>query len=88
VTLRRLAEAGWATAEVYDLCWLDCPEPGYLKSVLSARTGVIRVICLCVEHALKLENGAYFSDYEGAPLPAESIAGQWPWQEQELESVA
>lgn len=83
----QLAEAGWDTSVVYDLCWLDCPEPGYLKSVISV-SGAVRVICLCAEHALKLEHGAYFSDYEGAPLPADSIAGQWPWQEQELESVA
>lgn len=76
--LRSLAENGWPVLvhPPYDLCWLDCNRRGWLKTSDDGE----RVICLCPQHALVLEAGAYHGDYTGAPLPPESVAGQWPWR--------
>jgi hypothetical protein len=58
----------------YDLCWLDCPEPGTLLTWRGLS------ICLCRAHHDKLAEGAYGGSYAGAPLPPDSLAGSWPWQ--------
>lgn len=68
-----LAGCGWETGEPFDVCWLDCPEPGFL---LRHRG---RVICLCPGHALILQSGCWDGDYAGAPLPPETRARAWPW---------
>lgn len=73
-----LREAGWHTGEYFDTCWLDCAKPGYL--LISGN----RVICLCPEHALVLEQGRWDGDYTGAPLPPESRATEWPWQKRNM----
>jgi hypothetical protein len=70
----RLGAWGWQLARPFDICWLDCPEPGYLLTWRGLS------ICLCLPHAVKLQAGSFGGDYAGAPLPAESIATSWPWQ--------
>jgi hypothetical protein len=76
-----LAANGWSP-QVYDLCWLDCPEPGYRKTWYSNE------ICLCAAHARVLESGRYGGSYKGAPLPPESAAVAWPWCPVERRLVA
>lgn len=60
--------------EPFDLCWLDCPEYG----TLLVWRGLS--IVLCPAHRRKLLEGCYGGSYAGAPLPADSLAGSWPWQ--------
>ena len=69
-----LRENGWHMQFVFDTCWLDCPEPGYLL------VSGVRIICLCQAHAVALQTGCWHGDYSGAPLPPESQATEWPWQ--------
>lgn len=71
-----LRRHGWLIEYSFDLCWLDCPEPGYL--LIESDRG--RCICLCLNHALDLQAGCWEGDYTGAPLPATSQATSWPWQ--------
>jgi len=71
---RVLERHGWRVAQTYDICWLDCPQPGFLLQ----HDG--RAICLCLEHALDLQAGCWEGDYTGAPLPPASRATTWPWQ--------
>lgn len=79
-----LAENGWSQ-ETTDTCWLDCTEPGHRK------TWHRSVIVLCVPHARVLEAGKltfrgragrWSATYRGAPLPADSMAAEWPWRRQ------
>lgn len=73
---------GWS-AEPYDACWLDCPDPdGYLKTWHRSQ------ICLCMRHLSILEEGKltypgrggrWTATYRGAPLPPETVATAWPW---------
>lgn len=76
---RFLADHGWLIIGKvpYDLCWLDCSASGWLK----VDNG--RCICLCPDHALVLEQGAFNGDYDGALPPADSMADDWPWRVQE-----
>lgn len=69
---------GWPVAEypAFDICWLDCDRPGMLKVSATGFT----CICLCIEHAVVLENGRFGADYDGALLPPDSMAGAWPWR--------
>jgi hypothetical protein len=67
-----LASLGWSAAP-RDICWMDCERPGHVKYDGK------RVICLCLDHAALLESGCIGGDYTGAPLPAESLAPEWPW---------
>lgn len=69
-----LAFHDWNMDAPWDLCWLDCPEPGYL--LVSGN----RCICLCLAHAVTLQAGCWHGDYSGAPLPPASRAVAWPWQ--------
>lgn len=79
-----LAAHGWPVeaAEPFDLCWLDCNRKGWLKTVKMGKPGHVTAmcICLCTQHAVVLEEGAWGSDYTGAPLPPDSEAGEWPWR--------
>lgn len=59
--------------EPFDLCWLDCPEPGWLLTWRGMS------ICLCRRHLDKLQDGCYGGSYAGAPLPPDTLAGSWPW---------
>ena len=59
----------------YDICWLDCPEPGRLI------THQGREICLCDTHHYVLERGRWGDSYEGAPLPVVTKASAWPWRD-------
>jgi hypothetical protein len=82
---RWLAAHDWS-AEPVDVCWLDCDQPGYLKTWRS-RSGPRKhwrnyEIVLCVPHAKVLEAGAYDGSYIGAPPPPDSAAVSWPWQVQ------
>ena len=72
-----LSAAGWAS-HPDDICWLDCDRPGYRKTHRG------REIRLCVPHATKLEAGTVRGVYEGAPLPLESMAAEWPWRPAEV----
>lgn len=76
-TLQTLAELGWPilVRAPFDLCWLDCNRKGWLKTDDAGEL----CICLCPEHAMVLESGAYNGDYNGALLPAGSMANEWPW---------
>lgn len=58
----------------WDICWLDCPDPGYRKQWHRSE------ICLCAQHAWFLEEGYLGATYSGAPLPPGSRAGCWPWR--------
>jgi hypothetical protein len=71
-----LHDQGWVIRRQasYDLCWLDCDNPGWLKQCQGQR------ICLCIAHAVLLEEGAWRGDYTGAPLPPDSRAQEWPWR--------
>lgn len=73
-----LAGRGWDLTQVYDVCWLDCPIPGFRK-VWRLPDGTAQEICLCAWHAVRLEQGEWAGDYIGAPLPEESVAADWPW---------
>lgn len=75
-----LLQRGWSQ-DVYDLCWLDCPSPGYRKTWHHSE------ICLCSAHAVLLENGYLNATYAGAPLPTGSRATAWPWRRQESRVV-
>lgn len=70
-----LRQNGWDMGRSWDFCWLDCDRPGFLR----IQGG--RCICLCLEHAVLLQAGCWAGDYDGAPLPPESRATAWPWQE-------
>lgn len=85
-TTEFLAGRGWEMSRAADLCSLDCAAPGY-RRVWTDRRGVTREIILCAEDAKCLEDGAMDGDYRGAPLPADSLAGEWPWV-QVAEAVA
>lgn len=76
--LRHLAEQSWPVLvkDSFDLCWLDCSKKGWLKTDDAGEL----CICLCPAHALVLEEGAYNGDYNGALLPAGSMANEWPWK--------
>lgn len=75
-----LRDRGWQVdGDHFDLCWLDCSDPGWLKTWKPPQ-GRALCICLCSKHALRLENGVYGGDYTGAPLPPDSMADEWPWQ--------
>ena len=74
-----LADRGWHVfGEPFDMCWMECSENGYLRTWKSA--GRALCICLCPAHARLLEDGAWGRDYSGAPLPADSMAAEWPWR--------
>lgn len=81
-SLSQLHASGWQIRGYFDLCWLDCPEWGFLKlwdePVLGGgfRT---RAICLCPYHAEFLQKGSFRGDYTGAMLPPSSMALEWPW---------
>lgn len=62
------------STEPVDTCYLDCSEEGHLKTWRS------KEIVLCVPHARVLEAGKVGGSYNGAPLPAESVATEWPWR--------
>jgi hypothetical protein len=81
-----LASRGWDMSVTVDLCSLDCAAPGY-RRVWTDRSGVTREIILCSEDAEFLEAGVLDGDYQGAPLPPDSLAGEWPWV-QVAQSVA
>jgi hypothetical protein len=68
-------------SEPWDLCWLDCPEDGYLL------VDGDREICLCPEHAARLRAGRFGGSYAGAPLPPDSMAGAWPWRDRMAEAA-
>lgn len=70
--LRSLTDLGWSARPV-DVCWLDCNQPGHMKTHRS------REIVLCIRHAHILEDGRMEGTYSGAPLPPESAAADWPW---------
>lgn len=74
-----LERSGWDVEHVYDICWLDCEQAGHRKEIDGKRE-----ICLCLGHAYVLEGGVAFGDYDGAPLPEDSRAVEWPWRELEL----
>lgn len=69
---------GWSRQPV-DVCYLDCPMPGYLLQVGDSH------ICLCASHARVLEGGKYRNSYRGAPLPLRTKATSWPWQDWPVE---
>jgi hypothetical protein len=80
-----LHERGWPVlGDPFDLCWMECSDPGWLKTwhTGSPRWGPVAAlcICLCERHALLLEQGSWSGDYSGAPLPPESMATEWPWR--------
>jgi len=75
-----LLSRGWLLRDQpFDLCWLDCAHSGWLRTWRPDGAKAL-CICLCLEHALCLEQGVYGGDYTGAPLPAESLADEWPWR--------
>lgn len=76
-----LAERGWPVHQTapFDLCWMDCSDPGWLKT-WKPPAGQPLCICLCDRHALTMEQGVFAGDYTGAPLPPESMASEWPWR--------
>jgi hypothetical protein len=73
--VNELLEArGWALLPG-EPCWLDCTVmPAYLKRWHHSE------IVLCAPHAERLEDGYMGGSYSGAPLPADSMASEWPWQ--------
>lgn len=77
-----LRDNGWSMTEPFDICWLDCDQPGYLLVSGS------KSICLCQAHAIVLQIGCWHGDYAGAPLPPESRATAWPWQGEPVTSAA
>lgn len=77
--LRGLAGLGWEVDAAPDVCWLDhAAAPAYRK-VWTDRYGRRWEIYLCPGDALVLEQGAWNGDYDGAPTPGASMAGEWPW---------
>jgi hypothetical protein len=70
--------AGWSP-EVWDVCYLECGEPGYLRRWTSP-DGVDLYIALCLPHAVTLEHGVFNGSYRGAPLPSDSRCTEWPWR--------
>lgn len=48
----KLVKRGWSE-HVYDICWMDCPEPGY-----HLVSGGAWEICLCIDHILEMESSA------------------------------
>lgn len=78
-----LAARGWDLSSSPDYCWLDHAElvPGYRKVIDDGHRRW--EIILCVPDALVLECNAEDNgdiDYTGALTPADSRAGEWPWQ--------
>ena len=69
-----LTALGWS-AEPWDTCWLECSASGHCRQVNG------KVICLCPAHARVLEAGRFNGDYEGAPLPPETMHASWPWRD-------
>lgn len=65
---------GWSDEPVDD-CWLDCDAPGYHKVWYGQE------IVLCCADARALEEGRFGRSYWGAPLPADSVAVEWPWRQ-------
>jgi hypothetical protein len=74
-----LASRGWNMSQPVDMCHMDCADPGYRKAV-TGTDGREWEIILCVADALVLEAGEEDGDYTGALTPADSRAGEWPWQ--------
>ena len=74
-----LASRGWDLSAPVDTCYLDCAEPGYVKTAEIG--GRRQEIILCLADAMVLEEGAWEGDYSGALTPADSRAGEWPWLE-------
>ncbi len=69
-----LTALGWS-AVLWDTCWLECGKEGHCRQVKG------KVICLCPEHARFLEAGRFNGDYDGAPLPPETMAAAWAWDD-------
>lgn len=68
-----LRQHGYGTGP-YDLCWLNCPHLGYLKTYRG------REICLCFAHAQVLESGKRGGSYRQAGTPDGCPAEEWPWR--------
>lgn len=82
-----LASRGWDMTRAADVCWLDCADPGYRRTLTDAR-GQLWEIILCAPDAMVLEAGELDGDYTGSPTPADSSAGEWPWRAQPADAVA